>query len=150
MVSRTTGDIADAILSLHLPAMRDLDLESLDLLRKLDTLRVGETSHLAQLIAIDVEHLAHEINYTLRLVKSSGRDVNVEHHFPLRRAHRLMETKPDFATTSKRRRVTVRRREERAANGRVAHGGQVPHDNVERLNGFKRNPMKTTLQRQFQ
>ena len=121
MVSWAASDIADAILSLHLPAMRDLDLESLNLLRELYPLRIGETSHLAQFIAIDVEDLAHEINYTLRLVKSSGRDVNIKHHFPLGRAHRLMETKPDFASTAKWWRLADGRREEGATDGCVAH-----------------------------
>jgi len=35
----------------------------------------------------------------LSLVESGGGHVNVEHHLPLRRSDRLVETKPDLPTS---------------------------------------------------
>ena len=83
MIGRPAGDIADAVLALHLTTVCNFDFESFDLFGELDTLGVGEAAHLSEFIAIDVQDFAHEINYTLGFVESSCGDIDVEHHFPL-------------------------------------------------------------------
>jgi hypothetical protein len=57
----------------------------------------------------------------LRLVESCCGDVNVEHHFPLRRPDRLVEAEPDLATASQGVVVAVGGREETPADRSVGH-----------------------------
>ena len=73
------------------------------------------------------------------LVKSCGRDVNIEHHFPLWRPHTLMETKPYFTTSSQRMVIAIRARKETSAHRSISHGGQMSHHNIQSLNSIKWN-----------
>ena len=57
----------------------------------------------------------------LSLVECCCRNIYVEHHFPLGRPHRLMETEPDLTTTSERVVVTVGCREKTSAHRSVGH-----------------------------
>ena len=45
-------------------------------------------------------YLTHEVNSGLSFIKCSGRNVNIEHHFPLGWPHRLMETEPHLTTST--------------------------------------------------
>ena len=132
-VRRPSGHVAHAVLASHGSAVGDLDLEALDLLGELDALGVVE--RLVVLVYVgQVEYLAEELDHGLALVEGGGRHVDVQAHLPLRRSHRLMKAEPDLASATQRIvEVHLRRREERAADGRVAHAGQVAHDDVERL-----------------
>lgn len=72
-LSGAASDVAHTILATHLAAVGDLDLQTLDLLRELDALRIGERFALLVDVA-NVQHLAHEVNDWLSLVESGGRD----------------------------------------------------------------------------
>ena len=111
MTCRSTRDIADSVFAPHGAAVRDFNLETFDLLGEFDALRVGEASHLSQIVSSNVEYFAHEVDDALRFIESRRRDVDIEHHFPLAGPHRLVETKPNFSTATKWRRLADRGRE---------------------------------------
>jgi hypothetical protein len=54
-LSRPPGDVANAVLSPHVPAVSYLDLEPLDFLGKLDALRVRQQLPLV----LEVHHVQH-------------------------------------------------------------------------------------------
>ena len=60
-LSRSSGNIADSVFSPHGSAVSDLDLQTLDLLRELHALRVGQRAALVVDVA-NVEDLAHEVD----------------------------------------------------------------------------------------
>ena len=64
--------------------------------------------------------------------------------------HRLVETKPDLSTAAKWRRKSVWGGEEAAADGGVAHRGEVAHHHVQSLDCFEGNPVQAPVQRQFE
>ena len=82
----------------------------------------------------------------LSLVESCGGHVDVEHHLPLRRPHRLVEAEPDLPAAAEGMVVAVRRREEAAADGGVGHGGQVTHHHVQGLDGVERYLSRAAFQ----
>ena len=93
--------IAYSVLSPHRTAVRDLNLQALDLLREFDALRIIQ--RLVVLIyRLDIKNLAQEINDGLRLVEGRGGHVDVEAHLPLGGPHRLVEAEPDLATAAQR------------------------------------------------
>lgn len=57
--------------------------------------------------------------------------IYVQHHLPLRGPDRLMETEPDFSTTTEWVIISIRAAEERPPHGGVSHRGQMSHDHVE-------------------
>ena len=141
--------VTHAVLPAHAAAVRDLDLQTLDLLGELHPLRVGQ--RLSLLVDVsDVQNLAHELDDWLSLVEGSGRHVDVEHHLPLGRPHRLVETKPDFPTTSQRMVIPIWGGEEGPSDRGVGHAGKVPHHHVQRLNGVKRNLPSPAFKSLFQ
>ena len=90
----------------HCTAVSDLYLQTSDFLRELDSLGVSERLPLI-LDVPDVQDLAHEVDGGLGLVEGSGGDIHVEHHLPLARSHRLMESKPDLASSTQRMIVAI-------------------------------------------
>ena len=99
--------VTHAVLPAHAAAVRDLDLQTLDLLRELDPLRVRQRLPLL-LDVSDVEDLAHELDDGLSFVEGGGRHVDIEHHLPLAGPHRLVEPEPDLAAATQRVIVTCR------------------------------------------
>ena len=150
MAGRSSSHVANSVLSSHLATMGDFNFESLDLLGEFDSLRISKASRLAKFIPRSIKYFAHEINDRLCSVESSSGYVDVQHHLPLAGAHTLMETEPDFSTTSKGWGLSNRSREERPSDWSVSHRWQVTHDNVESLNSFEGNAMKTPVERKFQ
>ena len=100
-------DVTHAVLPPHAAAVRDLDLQALDLLRELDPLRVGQRLPLL-LDVPDVEDLAHELDDGLGFVEGGGGHIDVKHHLPLAGPHRLVEPEPDLAAATQRVIVTCR------------------------------------------
>ena len=146
---RSSSHIAHSVLSSHLTTVSNFNFESLDLLGELNSLRISKSSWLTELVSWRIKNFAHEINDRLRSIKGSRRDINVEHHLPLAGSHALMESEPNFASSSKRRCLSYRSREERSSNWGVSHRGQVAHNDIKGLNCFKWNSVKASIQRQF-
>ena len=111
MLSNTVSEHSYSVFPSHGTAVSDLYLQTSDFLRELDPLGVSERFPLV-LDVSDVEDLAHELAHGLGFVEGGGGHVNVEHHFPLAGPDRLVETKPDLATSAQRMIVTLGRGEE--------------------------------------
>ena len=73
-LSWSPGHVTDSILPPHGSAVGDLDLQSFDLLRELDSLRIRQGFSLLVDVT-NVQDFAHEFDDRLCLVKGSGRDV---------------------------------------------------------------------------
>lgn len=71
-LSWTTGDIADTVLSAHLSAVSDLNLQSTDLFGELDTLSVGEGTSLSKGLNWELENLSNKLNDWHGAVESGG------------------------------------------------------------------------------
>ena len=143
--------------------MCDFDLQALDLFGELDPetknklkilknrgqklkvipLRVGQRFSLLSDIP-NIQDFAHKINDRLSFIKRGGRNVNIEHHFPLRGPNALMKPEPDFSAAAQGVVVPVRAGKEASAYRCVGHGGQVSHDYIQSLNSVKRNGSSTT------
>ena len=75
-------------------------------------------------------YLTHEVNCRLCFVESCGGHVNVQHHLPLAGPDRLVETKPDLSSSTKRVVVSIWAAEEGPSHWGVGHTGQVSHHYV--------------------
>lgn len=83
-------------------------------------------------------------------VERSCTNINVEHHFPLWWAHRLMKTKPYLTTATKRRCLSNGSWEKGTADWCIFHWWQMAHNYIKCLNSLEWDSMKTTIQRKFQ
>ena len=142
---RPSSHIAHSVLSSHLTTMGYFNFEALDLFCEFHSLWISKSSWLTELVSWRVQNFAHEINYRLRSVKRSSRNINVEHHLPLAWSHALMESKPYFPSSSERRCLSHRSRKERSSNWGVSHRGQVAHNDIKSLNCFKWNSVETSV-----
>ena len=149
---RTPCDVADSVLSSHAAAVRDLDLQSTNLLGELDPLSITECSAIAQSLHRELQHLGDEVDHRHLPVERRSGHVDVQHHLPLARADGLVETEPHLTTPSEFAVPAVvlslarsggqgglGGREEGSANRGVSHAGEVTQNDVHRLHGVGRD-----------
>ncbi|KAF1767279.1 hypothetical protein GCK72_007238 [Caenorhabditis remanei] len=119
----TSRHIAHSILSSHRSTVIYLNLETPDLFCKLDSLRVREHTTLGKSLNWKLQDFGEEFNDWHGTIECGGRDIDIQHHFPLRWTNRLMESKPYFtSSTELALRITLSSfisswwREERSSN----------------------------------